>query len=451
MKNRYITLCIFISIFSISGILPAQENWPHWRGPNHNGICDATNLPLNWSSAENIVWKTELLSWSAGTPIIWGDQIFITSPSKVDNETVKERKKSYEQNRRRRSYLDPGGSSLLLLCISKKDGKILWHRELDDKNELHRKSNDSSSSPVTDGINVWVMTGTGVITAFDMAGNQIWQRKLQQEFGKFGLNFGYGSSPLLHDNQLIIQVIHGCKTKDPSYIISLETKTGTTLWRQLRITDAEKESKDSYTTPLLLKNGEENQLIISGGDYVTGHFPDTGKEIWRAGGMNPLKRSNFRVISSPVIADGMIYVPTRKKPLQVFRLGGIGDITESNFLWKWEGRGAPDVPSPLCNGKYFYMVDDKGLITCLDAKTGDVIWGPERTSEGIVSASPILANGKIYILNEKAVTTVIKEGPEFKLLATNELDSTYTLASPAISKNQLFIRTSTHLYCIGVN
>lgn len=446
-----IMLCIIL-FFLIHSFALAQENWPHWRGPNHNGICHATNLPTSWSSEENIVWKTELPSWSAGTPIIWGDQVFITSPSKVEKETVDERKKSFEQNRkgrRRRAYLDPGGSKLLLLSISKKDGRIQWQRELDNKNELHRKANDSSPSPVTDGKHVWVITGTGVLTAFDMDGNQIWQRKLQEEFGKFGLNFGYGSSPLLHKNQLIIQVIHGCKTTDPSYILSLEPKTGKTLWRKLRITDAIKESKDSYTTPLIYNNGKEDQLIISGGDYVTGHNPDTGEEIWRAGGMNPMKRSNFRVIASPVIADGIIYLPTRKKPLQVFRLGGVGDITESNFLWKWEGRGTPDVPSLLCDGKYFYMVDDKGLITCLDAKTGAVIWGPERTSEGIVSASPILVDGKIYILNEKAVTTVVKEGPEFELLSTNELDSTYTLASPAISGNRIFIRTATFLYCIG--
>ncbi|MBC8182238.1 PQQ-binding-like beta-propeller repeat protein [candidate division KSB1 bacterium] len=452
MRMVHTSLCVILIVFLFSSLVSAQENWQHWRGPNHNGISNATNLPVIWSSEKNIAWKTELPSWSAGTPIIWGDQIFITSPSKVDEETVEAREKTFEQNRRgrrRRAYLDPGGSKLLLLCISKKDGKILWQRELDNKNELHRKANDSSPSPVTDGKYVWVITGTGVLTAFNMQGDQIWQRKLQEEYGKFGLNFGYGSSPLLLNGQLIIQVIHGYKTEDPSYILSMEAKTGKTLWRKLRITDAIKESKDSYTTPLIFDNGKEKQLIISGGDYVTGHDPDTGEEIWRAGGMNPMKRSNFRVIASPVIADGIIYLPTRKKPLQAFRIGRTGDITESSFLWKWEGRGAPDVPSPLCDGKYFYMVDDKGLVTCLDAKAGTVIWGPERTSEGIVSASPILADGKIFFVNEKAVTTIVKEGPEFELVATNELDGTYTLASPAISGNQIFIRSATYLYCIG--
>ena len=167
--------------------------------------------------------------------------------------------------------------------------------------------------------------------------------------------------------------------------------------------------------------------------------------------MNPLKRRNYRVVPTPIVVDGIIYAPTRKKPLLALRAGGKGDITESHLVWKYEGSGAPDVPSPVSDGKYFYMVDDRGLVTCLDAKTGTLIWGPEATTEGIVSASPVLADGKLYILNEKGVTSIVSVEPEFKLLATNELDGSYTLASPAVSGSQLFIRTSTHLYCIGEN
>jgi outer membrane protein assembly factor BamB len=144
----------------------------------------------------------------------------------------------------------------------------------------------------------------------------------------------------------------------------------------------------------------------------------------------------------------MIYAPTRKKPLLALKVGGTGDITESHFVWKYEGAAGPDVPSPISDGKYFYMVDDRGLVTCLDAKTGEPIWGPEATTEAIVSASPILTDGKLYIINERGVTSIVSVGKEFKLLATNELDGTYTLASPAVSGSQLFIRTSTHLYCI---
>ena len=444
MKRQIINFALMLAVFIITGFIQAQENWPHWRGPHHNGISNSTGIPMKWSSTENIVWKTPLPSWSAATPIIWGDRIFITSPSK--SEPKPEPK---EQNQRRRPSLDPGGPKLFLFCISKKDGKILWRRELDDKNRIHRKQNDATPSPVTDGKNVWVVTGSGKVTAFDMDGKQIWKKDLQQEYGPFGHNWGYGSSPLLHDGSLIVEVLHGMRTDDPSYIVSFSAETGKIQWRQERPTDAQRESPDAYTTPVLLKHEDKTQIVISGGDYVTGHDFNTGKEIWRASGLNPLKRSNYRIVPTPVIVDGLIYAPTRKKPLLALKVGGTGDITESHKVWKYEGSGAPDVPSPICDGKYFYMVDDRGLVTCLDAKTGTVIWGPETTTEGIVSASPILSEGKLYILNEKAVTSIVSVGSEFKLLATNELDGTYTLASPAVSGSQLFIRTSTFLYCIG--
>ena len=452
MKRQVITYALMLAVLSIAGFIQAEDNWPHWRGPHHNGISDAKNLPMKWSPTENIVWKIPLPSWSAATPIIWGDRIFITSPSKSEPKPEPEQKQVQEQSqtqrRRRRSALDPGGPKLLLFCIAKKDGKILWERELDDKNQIHRKQNDATPSPVTDGRYVWAVTGTGKVAAFDMNGTPVWTKDLQKDYGPFGHNWGYGSSPLLHNGSLIVEVLHGMKTDDPSYIVSLNAATGEVQWHQERPTDAEMESPDAYTTPVLLEHKGKTQIVISGGDYVTGHDFETGKEIWRAAGLNPLKRRNYRVVPTPIIMDGIIYAPTRKKPLLALKVGGTGDITESHLVWKYEGSAAPDVPSPVSDGKYFYMVDDRGLVTSLDAKTGTLIWGPETTTEGIVSASPILVDGKLYIINEKGVTSIVSVGPEFKLLATNELDGSYTLASPAVSGSQLLIRTSTHLYCI---
>ncbi len=452
MKRQSLCIVLMLAVCATAGFVQAQENWPHWRGPYHNGMSDAKSLPMKWSLTENIVWKTPLPSWSAATPIIWGDHVFITSPSKSEPKPEPSAQKAPEQkqqqSRRRRPSLDPGGPKLFLFCISKKNGQILWKRELDDKNQVHRKQNDATPSPVTDGKHVWVVTGTGKVVAFDMDGKQIWKKDLQQDFGPFGHNWGYGSSPLLHDGSLIVEVLHGMRTDDPSYIVSFNAKTGKVQWRQERPTDAQRESPDAYTTPVILKHKGKTQIVISGGDYVTGHDFKTGKEIWRAAGLNPLKRPNYRVVPTPIIVDGLIYAPTRKKPLLALKVGGTGDITESHLAWKYEGSAAPDVPSPISDGKYFYMVDDRGLVTCLDAKKGTLIWGPETTTEGIVSASPILSDGKLYILNEKAVTSIVFVGAEFKLLATNELDGTYTLASPAVSGSQLFIRTSTHLYCI---
>jgi outer membrane protein assembly factor BamB len=435
VKTIFLSFLIYVSLIRIPVTAQDQDNWPHWRGPNHNGISTATNLPTTWSSTENILWKTKLPWWGASTPIIWGDKIFIISPSADEGEEIESH--------------NPGGNELLLFTISKSDGKIIWQQQLDNRNEMHRKANDASPSPVTDGTHIWVVTGTGLVIAFDMDGNKKWQRDLQDEYGEFSLNWGYASSPVLYKKNLIIEVLHSSDKGDPSYIISIDGESGKTNWFQERPTDAENESPDAYSTPLLLDYNGNTQVVIVGGNYVTGHDVETGKEIWRAGGLNPRNRGNYRIVGSPVTADGIIYAPTRKRPLLALRAGGVGDITESHLLWKWDDSGAPDVPSVLCDGQYFYMVDDKSKITCLNAKTGALIWGPYKTTGGIVSASPILVDGKIYILNEEGKTAIVSAGKDFEQLAINELDGSYTLSSPAVSGSNLFLRTGFYLYCIG--
>lgn len=181
----------------------AQDNWPRWRGSNQDGISTSQALATEWSLTKNILWKTELPSWSAATPIIWGDRIFITSPSASESSQSSSESATVEpagsqqkiQRRRSRPQMDPGGDILYLFCIAKKDGRILWKQEIDTKNEIHRKQNDATPSPVTDGRHVWVVTGTGMVAAFDMDGRSIWKKNLQDEYGVFGLNWGYASSP----------------------------------------------------------------------------------------------------------------------------------------------------------------------------------------------------------------------------------------------------------------
>jgi len=445
MCRRIVHAALALTMLVLLGDACAQENWPQWRGADQNGVGTATNLPESWSETENIVWKTPLPSWSGGSPIVWDDKVFVTSPSKGKTG----QSGSLLSRVGRGDARNPGGSKLLLICISKRDGAVLWERELDDGNKLSRKQNSSSPSPVTDGTHVWAVTGTGAVVAFDMEGTVIWKRNLEEDYGTLGLMFGYASSPLYHDGKLIIQVLHGYRTDEPSYIVAFDALTGEERWREERATDAVSESPDAYTTPALLRHGGETQIVVSGGDYVTGHDPETGKEIWRAAGLNPKERNNYRIIPSPVVVDDMIYAPTRKKPLLALRAGGVGDVTSSHLVWKWDESGGPDVPTPACDGEYFYMVDDRGSVVCLNAKTGDVIWGPERTARGTVSASPTVADNKLYITNEDGVTTVLAAGPEFKVLATNELDAGYTLSSLAVSGSHLFLRTDTHLYCIG--
>jgi len=424
--------CIIVSALLLSTVYGAdaeQEYWPQWRGPNHNGVSLAQDLPTTWGLNDNVLWSKELPSWSGGTPVVWGDRIFLNSPN--SGEEIQ------------------GGEKLLLGCLSSADGSVVWQRTLDEGNTYWRKHNNTSPSPVTDGERVLAVTGTGMIRAFDMAGEELWHYSLQKQHGDFGLNHGYASSPLLHDGVLFVEVLHGMHTDDPSYLIAFDAAMGEVLWRIERPTDAIGESPDAYTTPTVLEHQGQIQIVVSGADYITGHDPATGAELWRAGGLNPEQDWAYRVVGSPIAIDGMVYATSRRKPVLAFRAGGHGDISESHLVWRWVGSGGPDVPSVTSDGRYLYMVDDRGRATCLDAKTGDVVWGPERTVQGNVSASPVLADGKLYLINEDAVTTVLEAGSEFKVLATNELDGGYTLSSPAIAGGRIFLRTESHLYCIG--
>ena len=417
MRDSFTLILVFIVSFVVTQAL--ADNWPQWRGPSLDGVSQESDLPVRWSTSENVTWKLPMPAWSGSTPIIWGDRIFLNVAD---------------------------GGNLYLWSVDRAEGSVLWKRFLSDGDRKQRKQNMSSPSPVTDGNHVWVMTGTGILKGFDFAGKEVWARDIQKDYGTFGLNWGYASSPLLHGDALYVQVLHGMKTDDPSYVLRIDKMTGETLWRVERPTDAIRESPDSYTTPGLLRYGSETELVITGGDCVTGHDPETGEELWRVNGLNPANEPYYRIVASPVINDDIIYAPSRVSPLLAIRAGGRGDVTESHRVWSTEH--GPDVPTPVTDGKYLYIVNDKGVMWCLDAETGEEIWGQERVAPGTYSSSAVLADGRIYVTNEDAVTTVVKAGPEFEILAENSLDD-YCLSSPAISDGQIFIRTGEYLYCIG--
>ncbi|MBU0639021.1 MAG: PQQ-like beta-propeller repeat protein [Planctomycetes bacterium] len=422
----------------------AAGDWPQWRGPTLDGVSPDRNLPTKWSETHNILWKVPLPSWGAATPIVSGERVFVMSASTPDasGDHVD------QEDQNRTDSVTAGGPNILLICLQPQDGQRLWERRLATGNTLYRKHNMASPSPVADGKHVWTLTGTGVLTAFDLDGNQKWQRDLQQQYSKFGLKYGYASSPLLFENLVIVQVLHGTHTSEPSHIVAFEAASGKVVWQHERRTDADQECPDAYTTPTLSTQAGRTDLIISGADYVTGHDPRTGREIWRAGGLNPDKRGNYRICASPVPVADLIIVPSRVTPVLALRAGGLGDVTESHRAWQMS-KGGPDVPTPVSDGKYLYVVNDQGLATCLDVRSGAHVWGPERTARGAVSASPLLADGKLYTTNEQAVTTVLKAGPRFEILATNELAGENTLSSLAAADGCLFLRTASHLYCIG--
>jgi outer membrane protein assembly factor BamB len=410
---------LVLSVILVADLV--ADNWPQWRGPELTGVSREKNLPVRWSPEENIAWKLPLPDRSGATPIIWENYIFLNVA---------------EANR----------NDLNLWAVDKKSGSVLWKKFLSGGNHMQRKQNMSSPSPVTDGKSVCVMTGTGILKCFDFKGNQLWERDIQKDYGRFGLNWGYASSPLLFEDSLIVQVLHGMKTDDPSYVLRINRTTGKTMWRVERPTTAPAEGPDSYATPTIVKVGNSVEIVINGGDTVTGHDPATGKELWRGNGFNPDGRMDNRIIASPIAVDGIVYAPTRVRPLQAFRAGGRGDITKSHLVFAFQN--GPDVPTPVTDGKYFYSFNDNGVVYCLDAKTGAQVYGGKRVRPGTYSASPILADGKIYITNEDGVTSVVKAGPQFEVIAENDMND-YCLSTIAISDGQLFLRTAHGLWAIG--
>ncbi len=429
---------LLIALVAIAGLAAANDSWPQWRGPNLDGTSTSTGLPVRWSTSENVAWRTKLPSWAAATPIVWGDTVFVTSAEKGSSLN------------RPNSRLFEGGDAdrdrLYLIAINRQNGKIRWQQSIGRGNRIGNKQNMASPSPVTDGEHVWVANGNGELRCFDFAGRQIWIRDLQADYGEFGVQFGYGSSPLLHEGVLYLQNLQGMYTDDPSYVLAIDAKSGKTLWKVDRPTDGLHETPDSYSTATLAKVGEKFILIVSGAGYATGHDLETGREVWRAGGLNPNNARNYRTIASSLVVGDIVLVPSRRRPFIAFRTDGRGDVTESKKLWSTDY--GPDVPTPTSDGERLYIIDDRGIALNLRVSDGSTIWDRTRIEPGTYSASPLLADGKIYAISEEGTTTVLKAGDEFEILAVNRLDD-YTLASPAAVGNQIFIRTAEYLYCIG--
>jgi outer membrane protein assembly factor BamB len=340
---------------------------------------------------------------------------------------------------------------LELWAVDRRTQSVAWKRPLANTNHMERKQNMSSPSPVTDGRHVWIMTGVGALKSFDFAGKEIWSRNIQDDYGRFGLNWGYASSPLLQGGALYVQVLHGMKTDDPSYLLKIDATTGKTIWRVERHTDAVSESPDSYTTPAWIEANGRAELIITGGDVVSGHDPQTGREYWRADVLNPSRNRSYRIVASPFVVGGLVIAPTRNNPLVAVRPGGGGDVAQSHIAWSFAQ--GPDVPTPVSDGKLLYIVRDNGVVFALDVQTGAPVYGPVRLPGGTYSASPVLADGKIYVTTEEeGITTVFRAGPAFEVLSSNSLlgdCSPYCLSSVAVSEGQLFLRTASFLWVIG--
>lgn len=416
----------------------SAENWPQWRGPALNGTSPEKDLPSQ-ITPQNIKWKSELPGFSGATPAIWGDSIFLTSPD--------------------------ANKDLLLYCIDRKDGKVRWKKVVGTGDVTKGRGNMASPSPVTDGKTVYVLFGTGDIAAFDFEGKEVWKRNLGADYGKFAIMWIYGSSPLLYKGKLYVQVLQrtpapgdypgvaGTEGDRESYLLALDPKSGKTLWKHVRPTNARMESMESYATPIPHETGGKTQLLVVGGDFLSGHDPENGKELWRGYGLNRKGGEWMRIVASPVSAgDVAIAAGPKQEPMLAYRTNLSGDITESGVAWKFDEKQTPDVCTPaFADGKLYVLNGDKQVLTCMDPKSGSKLWQENLGHRDTIRSSPTVADGKVYTISEKGNVVICDaSGPEFKILSTYQFENAEpTRSSIAVSNGQLFVRTANALYCIG--
>lgn len=430
--NLRISACIAgLLFFSCHGLF--ADNWPQWRGPNFNGSSDEKNLPSAWSKTEGILWKTSLPGMSGATPVIWGDSIFVSSPDAQKN--------------------------LNLLCLNRADGKLRWQKQVAIGDKTIGRNNMASPSPVTDGKTVFVMFGTGDLAAYDFSGKEIWKRSIAKDFGKFSIMWLYGSSPLLYKGKLYVQVLqrepippdysHAIDDKPhrESFLLCIDPKTGKDLWRHVRKTEAKMESNEAYSTPIPFEGKNGTEILIVGGNCITGHNSETGKEIWRCDGLNAKDGNWMRTVPSPVAGAGMIFAcAPKKEPVFAIISGGKGTVTPA---WKFEEFPSDCVTPLFYQEKLFVLDGDKQMMTCLEPKTGKKIWQGNLGVREIFRSSPTGADGKIYCLSERGTVVVLDAGKEFKILSTIRMGEEPIRSSIAVADGNLFIRTAENLYCVG--
>ena len=282
-----------------------------------DGVSKETGLPTTWSPTSNVAWKLPLPAFSGSTPIIWNDTVFLNVATERATGQIE------------------------LWAVDRNKQAVAWKRPLSGENRIGNKQNMSSPSPVTDGTHVWVITGTGVMKGFTFDGKELWTRELQKDYGKFGIQFGYASSPLLHGDALYLQVLHGMFTGRPVVRPEDRQDVGQDGVAGRAADQRAARVADSYTTPALLQDHGKTEIVITGGDLVTGHDPASGKELWRADVLNPQKSRNYRIISSPIVAGGLIIAPTRVNPLVALKPGGSGDIAQPTSP-------GPSIAVPTC-------------------------------------------------------------------------------------------------------
>ncbi len=426
-----------IALFSLA-FTSAADDWPNWRGPNFNGATTAKGLPVKFSKTKNIAWSSPMAGPSAATPIILGDRVFVSSS-------------------------DPKAEELLAICLSRKTGKVLWREVSGTGFQLDNRSNYASPSPVTDGKVVTFFYGSGDLTTFSLDGKKLWSKRIQGDRNGFAFQWTFSSSPLLHKGVLYLQVLqrdtgvrgHGKPSGNESYLLAMEPATGKVLWKHVRPANAKAESLEAFSTPVPFMHNGREELVIVGGDCLTGHDPTNGKELWRWGTWNPNRIGHWRLVPSPAVGGGVILACAPKGgPVCAVKAGAKG---KGQLAWKSAGR-TDDITSDVCTplfyrGNFFVMYGEgrDKVLSCVNPANGKARWQTNLESRALIRTSPTGADGKIYLQSHAGEAFVVdaKTGQLLHRTMMGEKGDNLTRASIAVAGNQLFIRTNGRLFCVG--
>jgi outer membrane protein assembly factor BamB len=419
---------VILLVVLLTGPVQGSE-WGNWRGPNFNGSTDEKNLPASWSWEKDVVWKSSLPGPSGATPIICNGRVYVSSMVGKSGDFV-------------------------ALCIDARNGNRLWQRKTGSDSRKFPRNNMASPSPVTDGKLAIFLYGSGHLVGFDVEGNPLWSRNIEKEYGNLAIKFGYGSSPLLVRNKLIIPVIRRDHPYRPpeaaqrldSYLLALNPKTGKTIWKQPRPTNTFDESMETYGTPLPFVRNERMEILNSGADFITANDPETGKELWRFE-YHKYKVRDTRIIPSLVTGADLIF-GTRHKSRGAFALD---PSDRKRIVWEYTGP-ATDCPTPLFYQGRLYVLDGMKhgkVVSCLEPKSGNVIWQGKIGGRSPWRASLTGADDKLYCVNEDGEIVVLAAGGrEFNILFRTKIDEGPMQSTIAVANSCLFLRTAKNLYCI---
>ncbi len=442
----WVGVCVVILTFGTARTVVSQEDsaegdaWPQWRGPLATGEAPGATPPLHWSESQNIRWKVEIPGHGSGTPLVWNDRVFVTTAIPAGKSDQSD---GFFRGLKRRVFGTVGATEThqyAVLAIDRHDGQVVWKQVAQKEaphEGRHRTGSWASPSAVTDGEVLCAFFGSRGLYCYNMNGHPLWDR----DFGDMNIRmgFGEGASPALHGETIVVVWDH----EGQSFITALDKRTGEERWR------AERDEMTSWATPLIVEHNGRVQVITSGTNRVRSYDLETGMLLWNGPGVT------LNAIPSPVAGNGVVYLTSgfRSSELYAVKLDAAqGNITDTGaMVWSLD-KNTPYVPSPLLHANILYFTkSNSGILSAYDAETGQLHYGPERLP-GVrsVYASPVAANGRIYIPSREGTTSVIATGTTFEVLAANQLEDGFD-ASPALADGEIYLRGQRYLYCIAAD